>query len=297
MEQQKPKRTRLARADAYLLAITVIWGSTFTVTKNILTSCSPFFLQGVRFGLAALIIGIYTRRDIRATTRISFFHGIILGVFLGVGFALQTVGLLTTSASKAGFLTGTMVVFTPILQMIIEKRAPSAHHFVSVGIVTAGLLIFTLPKDISFNSGDALVLVCAFIFAFQIVLLDYFTKESFHAEIIFYQFVPAAVIGFLCMPFSSYHTEFSSDLAISILYLTVFATVVALSVQAKYQRETTPTKAAIIFTMEPVFSAIFAFFFLREHLSALSITGAAIMFAGLMYSELGAGRKGKAEKL
>jgi drug/metabolite transporter (DMT)-like permease len=286
MKEKKHERKNLARADLYLLAITVVWGSTFSVTKSVLTSFSPFLLQGCRFFLAAIIVGIYTRRHIRTTTRTSFFHGIILGIFLGVGFALQTVGLATTTASKAGFLTGTMVVFTPILQMIIEKKAPSLHHFLSVGIVTIGLLVFTLPKEATFNSGDMLILFCAVIFSFQIVFLDMFTRDKFNPEIVFFQFVPAAIIGFLCSFFSSYHSEFSAQAVLSISYLVIFATVVALSVQAKYQRETTPTKAAIIYTMEPVFSAVFAYFFLREHLSALSVVGAAIMFTGLVYAEL-----------
>lgn len=280
-------RTLLPRADRYLLAITLIWGSTFAITKFTLTDLPPLLLQGTRFLVAAVMVGIYTWRDIKTTSRRSLRAGVLLGMLLGTGFALQTAGLVETTASKAGFLTGTMVVFTPLLQMAIERRHPSFGNAIAVLIVGVGLYIFTSPAGSSFNLGDMLVLCCAVVFAFYIVYLDVFTKERFDREIVFWQFVVTAAIGFIASPILNESAPVYSTSAIgAVLYLAFFASTIAIFVQSKYQRETTPTKAAIIFTMEPIFAAIIAYFALSETMSGVEILGALIMFAGLLFSEL-----------
>jgi drug/metabolite transporter (DMT)-like permease len=235
---------------------------------------------------------MYTWRDIKTTTPQSLRAGLILGVLLGLGFALQTIGLVSTTASKAGFLTGTMVVFTPILQLAIERQRPSFGNTVGVIIVGIGLYLFTSPAAGEFNSGDVLVLLCAVVFAFYIVYLDVFTKERFDREIVFYQFIVTGCIGFLAYPFfDSGEANVTFPAIGAVLYLSFFASAIAIFVQSKFQRETTPTKAAIIFTMEPVFAALIAFFALSEIMSTFEALGAAVMFGGLMFSELYALRK------
>lgn len=287
MTEQTEHRSLFPRADRYLLAITLIWGSTFSVTKLALVDLPPLMLQGMRFTLAALMVGIYTWKDIKTTSRESLRAGLLLGVMLGLGFAFQTVGLLYTSAGKAGFLTGTMVVFTPILQLLIERKRPSLGNGIGVLIVAAGLWLFTSPAAGEFNFGDMLILICAVIFAFYIVYLDVFTKQRFDREIVFYQFVVTAVIGFSAAPFFSHgEIALSTESLGAVIYLAFFASTIAIFVQSKYQRETTPTKAAIIFTMEPVFAALLAYIILFETMNALEITGAVVMFAGLLFSEL-----------
>ena len=275
------------RADRYLLSITLIWGSTFAITKFTLNELPPLLLQGTRFLAAAVMVGIYTWRDIKATSTRSLRAGLILGVLLGAGFALQTVGLVETTASKAGFLTGTMVVFTPLVQLVIERRWPTLGNAIAVGIVGAGLYLFTSPGGGTFNSGDLLVLFCAVVFAFYIVYLDVFTKERFDREIVFWQFVATSAIGFIASPFlDTTEPVFSAGSIGAVLYLAFFASTIAIFVQSKYQRETTPTKAAIIFTMEPIFAAIIAYFVLSEIMTGIEVLGAAIMFSGLLFSEI-----------
>ena len=244
-------------------------------------------LQGTRFALAALIVGIYTRKDLRASAAKTMRDGLILGLYLGGGFALQTIGLTMTSASKAGFLTGTLVVFTPLLQLAIERRMPSWANALGVLIVGAGLYVFTSPAGSEFTLGDALVLLCAVIFSFHVVYLDVFTKAHFHREIVFYQFVVTSVIGFALWPFvPSVPTTFTPSVLLSIVYLATFASAFAIFILSKYQRETSPTHAAIIYTMEPVMAAIIAALWLGDVLSGTAAIGAGIMLAGLLVSEL-----------
>jgi len=258
-------------------------------------------LQGLRFALAAFIVGIYTRKNIRATSRESLRAGLVLGLLLGGGFALQTIGLETTTASNAGILTGTLVVFTPLFQLGIERRPPSAANLAGVLIVGAGLYVFTSPSGNSFGTGDLLVLGCAVVFALHVVYLDVFTRNRFDREIVFYQFLVSGAIGFALWLFlPSRPPVFNASVLISIVYLAVFASAVALYVLSKYQRETTPTRAAIIYTMEPVMAAAIAALFLDERLSPAAAIGAVIMLSGLVVSELStalrsAGRAGREE--
>jgi drug/metabolite transporter (DMT)-like permease len=213
---------------------------------------------------------------------------VILGVLLGIGFVLQTVGLGITSASKAAFLTGTLVVFTPLFQLVLERRLPTIPNVIGVVLTSIGLYIFTSPANEAFNFGDLLVMICAVVFAVYVVYVDVFTKEKFTGELVFYQFVTTAIIGFVMVPFSTGGTLFrpSINMFLALLYLAFFASTIALFVQTKYQRETTPTRAALIYTLEPIFAAILAALMLDEHMSSTAVLGAGLMFGGLVASEL-----------
>ncbi|MDH7516656.1 MAG: DMT family transporter, partial [Bacteroidota bacterium] len=263
--------------------MTFIWGSTFSVTKFAVGDIPPLLLQGMRFALAAAVVGIYTRRDIRATTRSSVRAGIVLGFLLGGGFALQTVGIAYTTASNAGFLTGTLVVFTPLLQTIIERKAPGWANLAGVALVAAGLAVFTSPSGAAFGVGDLLVLACAVLFALHVVYLDVFTKERFDREIVFYQFLVTSLLGFLLFPFiPSSPPAWTLSALVAVVYLALFASAFALFILSKCQRETTPTRAALIYTMEPVIAAVIASLALGERMSGTAVAGAALMTAGLM---------------
>lgn len=281
-----PTSARIPRAELYLLSITLIWGSTFAVSKIVLASISPYLLQAVRFALAALIVGIYTRREIRATTRASLKAGIVLGLLLGIGFLLQTVGLTLTSASRTGFLTGTMVVFTPLLQLALERRAPTAGNVAGVLLVMIGLAMMTSPGGGAFGLGDLLVLACAVVFAASVVYLDIATREAFRGEIVFYQFVVTSLVALVALPFAGDAGRWTPEAAGGTIYLAVFASAIAIFVQSKYQRESTPTRAAVIYSFEPVIAAAVAWLLIGERLEGWGLAGAAVIFAGLLASEL-----------
>ncbi len=279
---------RIPRADGLLLLITLIWGSTFSLTKVTLLDISPYIYQGARFTLASILVGIYTWRDIRATTRRTLWQGVVLGVLLGLGFILQTVGLAETTASKAGFLTGTLVVFTPVFQLVIERRMPTIPNLIGVLLTSIGLFVFTSPTGGQFNLGDFLVLLCAVVFAVYVVLIDIFTKERFNAELVFFQFATTAIIGFALAPVfdQGQPNTFTTNAILALIYLAVFASCIALFVQTKYQRETTPTRAALIYTMEPIFAAIIAVVTIGETMNGVAVLGAGLMLSGLLVSEV-----------
>lgn len=275
------------RAELYLLSITLIWGSTFVITKGALKDVSPFLYTTIRFTAAAFLLGMLTVRTVTKTTRRSFVKGGILGVLLFVGFILQTIGLQYTSASKSAFITGMLVVLTPICQIVIERRPPQLGNLIGIVLVTVGLYLLTSPEGSEFNIGDLLTLGCALCFALYIVYLDIFSQVDDPILLTFHQ---SLVSGLLALVGVFVYEEVvwnpTPPLLGALAYLTVFATLIALFVQVKYQKDTTPTRAAVIFSVEPVFAAIFAYFFAGEVMGAIGVLGGGLIVAGMLVSEL-----------
>lgn len=278
------------RAELLLLSITLIWGSTFVTSKYLLDSISPLIFIGVRFSVATVLFALIFPRKIIAAPRNAWIKGGILGVLLFIGFATQTIGLQYTGATKSAFITGMMVVFTPICQLLIERRAPKTGNIVGILLVTAGLYFLTSPGGSEFNLGDGLNLICAVTFGFYIVYLDVFSKEIDAVHLIMAQFITCTVLG-LASGFAFEAIRFvpSVEGTLALLYLIVFATIIALFVQNRYQKDTTPTRSAVIFSIEPVLAAGFAYVLLGEVLGALGMFGGALIVGGVLVSELSPG--------
>jgi drug/metabolite transporter (DMT)-like permease len=275
------------RAELYLLSITLIWGSTFVITKGMLHHVSPFLYTGLRFTGAAILLGFFAWRSVATASRSSIVNGGILGLLLFVGFILQTIGLQYTSASKSAFITGMLVVLTPICQIVIERRPPQLGNLIGIAFVTFGLYFLTSPEGSQFNIGDLLTLGCALCFALYIVYLDIFSQEHSSVQLAFYQSLVSGLLAFLGV-FLYEDVVWNPDpqLLGALAYLTVFATLVALFVQVKYQKDTTPTRAAVIFSVEPVFAALMAYLFANEVLGVSGILGGGLIVAGMLISEL-----------
>ena len=278
--------TKQSKAEFYLLLVTLIWGSTFVATKYILLDSSPFLYMALRFLIASVVFGLVFLPQLHTVNKAGVVKGVILGRLLFIGFATQTVGLLYTTASKSAFITGMMVVFTPLCQMFIERKPPNAGNITGVVLVAVGLFFLTSPAGSQFNFGDGLTLVCALSFGFYIVYLDIFSQECEPAHLTFVQFVSTAVLaGLAFFLFEDYRLIWSPRFVGGIIYLALFATVVAIFVQARFQKDTTPTRSAVIFSVEPVIAAVFAYFILNEHIGAIGLGGAALILVGVIVSE------------
>ncbi len=275
------------RAELFLLSITLIWGSTFATSKYLLSSISPLFYIGIRFALAAMILSLLYLGRVRSMARNAVRKGGILGFLLFMGFATQTIGLQYTGASKSAFITGMMVVFTPICQLIIERRPPKIGNVIGIVLVTIGLYLLTSPAGSEFNFGDALNLVCAVIFALYIVYLDVFSKGEDPIQLTLVQFVVCMLLGLGgAASFESIAFAPTAGVVGALLYLAIFATVIAISVQVRFQKDTTPTRSAVIFSIEPVLAAGFAYFLLGELLGPLGLLGGVLIVIGVLVSEL-----------
>jgi drug/metabolite transporter (DMT)-like permease len=274
-------------AELILFIATFIWGGTFVVVKLGLEDLSPLLLTALRFTVAAFLFSILFPRGIRAIDQATLRQGGLLGLLLFLGFAAQTIGLKYTTASKSAFITGTFVIFTPIFQLFIERRRPHRANLIGIIVVLTGLWLLTSPTGQGFNIGDGLTLFCAVIFGLYIVFLDLISKRYDIMHLTFLQLLSCALltwgsIGVLETPFFNPTPNALWGLA----YLSILATVLTTYVQTRYQRDTTPTRAAIIFTIEPVWAALLAYAALQEKMGWVDLWGAALIVAGILISEL-----------
>jgi drug/metabolite transporter (DMT)-like permease len=274
------------RAELVLLATTIIWGGTFAVNKIALIDASPLAFITVRFFVATLFFLVFFRRSLFPLPPGAVRRGGLLGLVLFLGFATQTVGLVTTTASKSAFITGMMVVIVPIMQIAVEHRPPKIGNIVGIAVVVAGLWFLTSPAGGSFGAGDALSLVCAFFFAIYIVQLDVVSQTMSTLQLTFLQMAAMLVLsGVSAVAFEDIRFVPTRGLLLSLAYLTVFATVITLLVQTRFQKDTTPTRAAVIFSIEPVIAAVVAALLLGEQMNAVSAVGAALILGGILLSE------------
>jgi drug/metabolite transporter (DMT)-like permease len=279
--------TSKSRAEVFLLATTLIWGNTFIAMKFILSDSTPLANIAVRFTAAALIFLLMFRGRLFPFPKSHILKGSILGLFLYLGFASQNVGLVYTTASKSAFITGMMVVFVPLLQIIIERRSPKLGNIAGVVVVATGLWFLTSPEGSGFNIGDALTIVCAFVFGLYIVYLDVLSKEMTTERLTFMQIASTGIFAWIGVAFFEHPVvSLEPRSLMSLIYLTLLATVVTTYVQTRYQKDTTPTRAVLIFSIEPVITAISAYFVLGERLGAMGMMGGGMIIAGVLISEL-----------
>ena len=288
------------KSEAILIFVTVLWGGTFAIVKEALNDISSMAFITARFSIAGIILLIFMRKKI--FTKQNIYSGIFLGTLLFAEFAVQTIGLKFTTATKSGFLTGTAVIMVPLLQVIIEKRKPTKGVTIGTILVLIGISflssggssVLNLFSDIgsNFNLGDFLTLISALFFALYIIYLDIETSKHDFWILLFLQFVTAAFLsGIFLFVFSAINLEpikfdITQNLIFAIAYTSIFATLIATALQTKYQKDVTPAKAGIIFSFEPVFSAIFAFILLSEKITNFGYFGAALIMLGLLISEL-----------
>ena len=289
-------------AEGALFSNTLIWGGTFVMIKSALAFISPMMFVSIRFFVASVLLLPFVYPLFKFISKKQLSEGFILGVFLYIGFAVQTIGLQYTTATKSAFITGTFVLFTPILQTIIEKRIPTLGNILGVLLVTVGIIflsskensLFSIFSELreGFNFGDFLTLICAIFYAVYIVYLDKISANHNHRFLTFAQISVTGLLSILSViVFSLFQIEqikivLNTEVVIAILYTTLFATILTTSLQTKFQQSVTPTRASIIFSMEPIFAALTAYFFINEKLSNFGIVGAAFIFIGILTSEL-----------
>jgi drug/metabolite transporter (DMT)-like permease len=285
--------TRL-RAELALAFCTLLWGSTFVVVKNSLDDSSVFVFLALRFTLAGVCMAAFRPQVFRVLQREEIFAGVRLGFFMFCGYAFQTAGLRYTTASNSGFITGSSVVLVPlILALFWGKRVTLWVYFGTIA-AAAGLYFLTVPATgvAHLNRGDVLTFFAALSYAVHIILVGDYAREHSAAALSVLQVLACAMMAWLTALGASairwqpmrFHS--TSQLWIGIAVCAVFATAVAFSLQLWAQQFTTPSHAAIIFTLEPMFTVITSYFVLSERLGWRSIAGAVLVLAGILAAEL-----------
>jgi drug/metabolite transporter (DMT)-like permease len=282
------------RAELALAFCTLLWGSTFVVVKNSLDDSSVFVFLALRFTLAGVCMAVFRPQVFRALQREEIFAGARLGFFMFCGYAFQTAGLRYTTASNSGFITGSSVVLVPlILALFWGKRVTLWVYFGTIA-AAAGLYFLTVPITgvAHLNRGDVVTFFAAMSYAVHIILVGDYAREHSAAALSVLQVLACAVMAWLtafganAIRWQPMRFHSTLQLWIGIAVCAVFATAVAFSLQLWAQQFTTPSHAAIIFTLEPVFVVITSYVVLRERLVLRSVAGAALVLAGILAAEL-----------
>ncbi len=279
---------------AVLLLVTLIWGTTFTVTKSSLDSVPPLYFLAWRFSLAAAGLLLLTIRQLPTITRDELMGGLVVGASTAVGYITQTVGMVYSSAAKAGFITGLAVILVPLLGAAFYKRRPHWGVYIFAGVAAAGLALLSLDfaQGIALTLGDALLITCAVVFAINILNIGRFAP---HCRVLMLTLVQVAFTAACCWIATlllEKPVPFTGQVWTSLLYLAIVATVFTLAAQTWGQKMVSPERAALVFTLEPVFAAFFAMLLLGERLPPAAMLGSILIMAGIIGAEL-ASRKGK----
>lgn len=273
-------------ADFLLLLVTLVWGSTFVIVKWAIEDLPPFPFLAIRFALAFISLLPFLWFQKAHISKGTLLKGAALGVFLFSGYAWQTVGLQYTTASNAGFITGLSVVFVPALVIVTTRKLPSPGLLLGILCALVGLAFLSLGDRFQLNKGDLMILACAISFALHIFLVGRYAPQTNATVLASVQIFTVSILSYFfsfLLPQPSLY--FSSTAWIALLVTAVPATSLAFFAQTKMQQFTTPTHTALIFSMEPVFAAISAFFFAGEILTTKGLIGAGLVLAGMLIAE------------
>ena len=288
-------------ADLSLLLVTLIWGTTFLLVKNAIDFLPPLAFNGIRFFIAALLLIlcllVFGKKQLKQLNIKLIASGMFIGFWLFLGYVTQTIGLLYTTTSKAGFITGLSVVLVPLFSMFLLKQFPSMNGIFGVLTATIGLFLLTMTDVSSLNIGDGYVFICAICFAMHIIFTGKFSSKY---PTLLLTVIQITTVALLSMGSSFIFEDwkkslrmdilFSQDVIIGIVITSVFATAIAFFIQTNFQKYTSATRVALIFAMEPVFAAIAGYFWAHERLSLSALLGCCLIFLGMIFAELPANK-------
>jgi drug/metabolite transporter (DMT)-like permease len=286
-------RNKVYQADLMLLLTAAIWGSAFVAQRVGMNHVGPLTFNGIRFALGALVlVPVMAWRNSRdqGISEGSLFKliygGLITGVVLFAGATLQQVGLVYTTAGKAGFITGLYVVFVPVFGMFFGLRL-SIGGWVGVGLASAGLYFLSVTESFTLAPGDFWVLLGAIFWAVHVLILSRLSPKLDTIKLACAQFTVCAFLSISGAVLTETLTlEGLKGATVPILYGGILSVGTAYTLQVVAQKDAPAIHAAIILSLEAVFSAIFGWLILGEVIDNRGITGCLLMLAGMLIVQL-----------
>jgi drug/metabolite transporter (DMT)-like permease len=285
-------------ADLTLCLVTALWGTTFVVNRLVLENAPPLLFLTLRFSIAAAVLALLSRgRPVTPGVRRD---GALVGVLLGVSIGCQLVGQLFTSASKAAFITGLSVPLTPVVAFLVARKVPSAANLAGLLLAALGFGVFAWPASVTaVEPGDFLVLLTAVIYAWIIFHVGETAPRHdarrYAAGQILWAAVTVGAARLAVTPFLSGRGAIlvaearplphTAGFVAAVLWMALFATVVTFIAQTWAQARMSAVHAAILFALEPVWTALFAWAVLGERMTRRDVAGAALILSGILASE------------
>lgn len=284
------------RSNLLLLLTAVIWGFAFVAQRAGMEFIGPFTFNTARFTLGSLslipLLLINQRRKFEKEKVLPLndkkllYGGLSAGTVLFLGATFQQGGLVYTDAGKAGFITGFYIILVPILGLFIKQKT---SFFTWLGAIVAmvGLYFLGVDETLEINVGDVLVLIGAFFWAIQILVIGHYSTRVDPFQLAFSQFVVCAVFSFIAALISETIILQNILLAyLPILYAGLFSVGIAFTIQVVAQREAHPANAAIIMSLEAVFAVIGGWMILNESIPLRGLFGCVMMLIGMILSQL-----------
>ncbi len=273
-----------------IIAATIIWGSSFVIVKDVTNSMSPAWILAVRFTAAAIIMAVVFLKE-RALyfERSHVGFGLLFGLAMFLAYYTQTIGITDTTPGKNAFLTGTYCVIVPFLAWALVRRRPNRYNIVAAVLCIVGIGFISLDGSLTMRFGDAMTLVCAVFYALHIILVSQFAQGRNIYVLTMWQFVGVAAcslfVGGLFEPMPDW-AALPMDCWISLAYLAVACTTVALLFQNIGQAHLPPASAALLLSLEAVFGVAFSVALSAETLTLRIVFGFALVFAAIIISEV-----------
>lgn len=279
------------RADLLMLLTAMIWGSAFVAQRLGMDFIGPFLFTALRFCLGALILlPLFLRkprhRPAESLNRGLLLGGIVMGLALTVGINLQQVGLLFTTVTNSGFITGLYVIVVPLLGLLIGQRA-GLGTWLGASLAVVGMFFLSVGENFQVASGDWLQLAGAFVWGLHVLLVGVFAQRHDPIRLAVIQFATCGLISLLlAVLLEPIVWSAIVQAAPAILYGGIIAVGIGYTLQVVAQQHAIASHAAILFSLEAVFAAMAGAFFLDESLALRGYFGAALMFIGMLVAQL-----------
>ena len=285
--QGHDKRLSRSTADALLAVIACAWGSSYLLMKVGTGAIPPFSLIALRFGIAFVVVAAIFFRRLRQTRLSTLVRAAVLGLLMFALFGFLMTGIEGTSASNAGFLTSLAVVFVPVINAVLCRRAPGARMTAGVAVTLVGIALLSLHGSLTLSPGDALCVMGSIFYALFIVATDRLSAKEDPLLLGVWQLGFAALYGLVATNLFEV-PALPADPARwgAVLGLALLCSAFGFVAQPIAQRSTTAEHAALLFALEPVSSAVLAFVFLGETLSPRGMLGAVLVVAGVLVASL-----------
>jgi drug/metabolite transporter (DMT)-like permease len=283
------KRVAGWRVDLSLVAIALVWGFTFVLVKKALDDISTLLFLTLRFVAAAFVLGIVFRGEFRkADLRRSIRGGTLAGFFLFGGYILQTFGLKYTTPAKAGFLTGLYIPLVPLIGALIYRKVPQPSEVLGIAAAFFGMALLTVQSNVlKISAGDLLVISCAVVYSFHILVLGKFAPGSNVGVLTISQIVTGSLLGAsTCWWVEPARVRWTPIVWIALGVTSLLATALAFYLQTWAQQYISPTRTALILSTEPLFAWLGSFLLTGEILSGRGIAGAGLILGGILLVEL-----------
>jgi len=282
----------------WLILVSLIWGSTFFLIKDTVETVNENLIVFSRCVIAFIVMFVYqvfkNRKALFDTKGI--IYGTVLGILLAVTYTSQTIGLKLTSTGHSAFITSSAVIAVPFILFAFYKIKIFKIDILAVLIVFVGLFLLTYDFETNINMGDVITIITAISCALHIVVAGRSVKKANTLTLVTYQFLAASIVSLAAWIFSdSMSINMSIKAAWSLLYLGVIGTLFCYFISVWVQQFVSSLKVALVFSLEPVFAAVFGFLFLREILNLKELIGASLILGGVILHSILKNRLDKAK--